>query len=298
MTTNALRVLVVAKDSAYETYVRRAKEARVRALLKAGDASVARLRRADAHHRAAVEAVRSTLAQEGVKAVFRPLTKVGSTAGFDLVVSVGGDGTLLGVSHAVATDTPVFGVNSAPQDSVGFLCSARGATEARVKLRDAVRGKLPSTPLARMRVCIDGEEVHRRVLNDVLYTHRNPATTARYFLRHARVNEEQKSSGIWVCTASGSTAATRSAGGKVLPARSRRLQWVVREPYHSGEGELRLHKGLVEPGQVLEVHNKMREGALYLDGPLLVVPLEIGQRVRFELSPEPLCVLGYERPSE
>ena len=45
----------------------------------------------------------------------------------DLVVAVGGDGTLLAASHNVV-DVPILGVNSAPGHSVGFFCAAKRPT--------------------------------------------------------------------------------------------------------------------------------------------------------------------------
>ena len=37
-------------------------------------------------------------------------------AGRDLVVILGGDGTLTSIAHSIDSDTPVMGVNSHPQD--------------------------------------------------------------------------------------------------------------------------------------------------------------------------------------
>jgi NAD+ kinase len=285
------RVLVISKKSAYENYVRRYKMALVRALLRAKDPVVANLRRADLHHGEALIEVREALESLGLRARFRDRSKVGTIEGFDLVITVGGDGTLLSVSHSIGS-TPVFGVNSAPYDSVGFLCSARRGN-VRERLAALLAGKLPTTHLARMQVSVDGKVVHTRVLNDCLYAHRNPAMTARYFLVFRGVTEEQKSSGIWIGPAAGSTAAIRSAGGRRLAPTSQLVQFVVREPYNPEGGRYAYRQGLVSPDDVFEVWNKMREAALYLDGPRSVVPLEIGQRVRFSVSPEPLHVIGF-----
>lgn len=286
-------MLVVAKKSAYDYYVRRYKMARVQKLLRARDPSVARLERADKHHSETLVEVREALAALGLRARFRDRSQVGSVDGFDLVLTVGGDGTLLSVSHAVG-DTPMFGINSAPLDSVGYLCSARRGNVGE-RLTAAVEGRLRAVRLARMRITLDGRPVHTRVLNDVLYAHKNPAMTARYILMCRAEPEEQKSSGIWIGPAAGSTAAIRSAGGRVLAPRSRMLQYVVREPYTPTGMAFRCERGLVAPGEALEIWNKMREAALFVDGPRTVVPVEIGQRVRFDLSPEPLRVIGLER---
>jgi NAD+ kinase len=130
------------------------------------------------------------------------------------------------------------------------------------------------------------------VLNDALFAHAHPANTSRYLLTVGDHTEAQRSSGIWVSTATGSTAAIHSAGGRVLPLRSRKLQYVVREPYAApGERAVCLG-GVLRQGQVFEVANKMREAKVYLDGPRTALTVEIGQRVRFERSEEPLMLLG------
>ena len=81
--------------------------------------------------------------------------------------------------------------------------------------------------LSRMSVIRNGAPVSTRVLNDALFCHRSPAATTRYILKLGKLVEEQKSSGFWIGPAAGSTAAQRSAGGKILPLASTDLQLVV-----------------------------------------------------------------------
>src|SRR3989338_8378221 len=52
---------------------------------------------------------------------------IGKKFAADLLITVGGDGTALTTSH-FTDDIPILGVNSAPQSSVGFFCSATPAT--------------------------------------------------------------------------------------------------------------------------------------------------------------------------
>jgi NAD+ kinase len=287
------RVLVVSKRSAYDIYVRQHKMQRVQELLRNNDPSVERLVRADKHHRETLAEVRAALKELGLKARFRDRAQRGSMEGFDLVLTVGGDGTLLSVSHDLAS-TPILGINSAPLDSVGFLAGAQKGNVLE-RLAAIIEGRTPLQRLARMRVSVDGREVHRRILNEVLFAHKSPAMTSRYFLSVGEITEEQKSSGFYIGPAVGSTAAIRSAGGRVLPLRSKKLQLIVREPYTPDGSRYRIEHVLIDPGTKVEALNKMREGYLFLDGPRQPLPLEIGQRVNFDLSPEPLYVFGIDR---
>lgn len=284
------RVLVIAKRTAYDRYIRQQGVPRVRELLDRGDVTVARMMRADEHHQRTVEEVQRALEAVGARATLRYRDRVESVEAFDLVVTVGGDGTLLWVSHAVG-ETPMLGVNSAPQDSVGFLCGTRMG-EVYPHLEAIAKGAAPRVKLARMQVGVDDEVVHRRVLNDVLFANPHPAHTSRYLVSFRGTLEEQKSSGLWVSTAAGSTAAIRSAGGRLLSLRSKLLQFVVREPYSADGNPYATPRGLVHAGEKLEVLNKMRECRLYIDGPRLSHPVELGQRVSFSSSDEPLTLMG------
>jgi NAD+ kinase len=286
----ARRVLVISKRSAYDLYVRQKKVARVIALLDRNDATVARLLRADSHHAQTVDEVRAAIDHVGWRATFRERDRIGEVAGFDLVISVGGDGTLMWVSHSVG-DTPMLGVNSAPQDSVGFLCGTyMGAV--REHLVAIEEGRVARVRAARMQVAVDGAVVQRRVLNDVLFAHPVPAITSKYILEFGGACEEQKSSGLWVSTAAGSTAAIRSAGGRPMPFRSRMLQYAVREPYLAPGAEYQHVRGFVHPDESLRVRNKMRDARLYADGSRNAVSVELGQIVEFSLSDEPLVLMG------
>src|SRR5690606_9231413 len=120
-------------------------------------------------------------------------------------------------------NTPILGVNSAPNHSIGFFCAARRGNIGRL-LNQALSGELPATKLTRMKVEVDGRRISNRVLNEALFCHEIPAATSRYILRYSGQREEQRSSGVWVGTAAGSTGALRSAGGRVLPLLSQSLQ--------------------------------------------------------------------------
>lgn len=286
------RVLVIYKKSAYQIYVRERKNARIQELLDADDDSVHRLRHAHEDHSQALEEARGILAGLGARAVFRYRSDAGTSEAFDLVLTLGGDGTLLWASHRVSAQIPIVAINTAPEDSVGYFCAGTKHTMGDV-LDDALAGRLTQRKLTRMHVSVDGEAVHNRVLNDVLFAHECPAATARYVLFHGDEAEEQKTSGLWVGPAAGSTAAQKSAGGQVMPIGSRRLQYVVREPYALGGKPARLTRGYVGPSEELRVQSRIRAGRLYVDGPHLGRVIDMGSELVMRASDEPLLLLGF-----
>jgi NAD+ kinase len=286
------RVLVVHKKSAYQIYVRERRHPQVASLLRRKSPAVAGLMRAHRAHMETLRLARKALRDLGAQAVFRQRNEPGQINGYDLVVTIGGDGTLLWASQMVPADRPVVAINSAPKDSVGYFC-AGCSDDLHDILAAALAGRLPATRLTRMQIDIDGVPVYGRVLNDVLFSHPIPAGTTRYAIRHAGVQEEQRSSGVWISTAAGSTAAIRSAGGRVLPIGSKRLQFMVREPYeHHGVG-YRVLRGMIAPGEQLEIQSHMRSGRLYIDGPRIFRPVDIGSVLRMYASDQPLTLLGF-----
>jgi NAD+ kinase len=274
---------------------------RVATLLDARDETVSRVRPAHEDHCETVEEVRRALADLGAQAdwVTRP-HKFAVASGCDLVVTIGGDGTLLATSHGIGRDVPLLGVNSAPAHSVGFFCAAKKGT-VRESLAAALQGSLAPTELTRMRVELNGRLLDMRVLNEALFCHPSPAATSRYILRIfgprrlVVAEDEQKSSGLWVGPAAGSTAAQRSAGGSVLPLSSRQLQYVVREPYEPHREVFHMVQGLVDVGDCLSLRCKMRHARLFLDGDHIVHEVSIGDSVTMSASDEPLLVLGLAR---
>ncbi len=290
------KILVLLKRTPYTEYVLTDGDSHVMKLVAQRDPSVARWRKSHDDHETTVTELRAALTRLGETAVFSdaPTTMIDET--FDLVVTVGGDGTLLAASHQLGPDTRLLGINSAPQHSVGFFCGGhKGNVHA--TLKKALTNKLPSTTLSRMQVSLNNRVLHARVLNEALFCHASPAATSKYILtvrakRGGAREEEQKSSGLWIGPAAGSTAAQRSAGGKVLPLTSTQIQYVVREPYTPLGKRLRMIQGLVGDGGEIELRNKMRTARLYLDGHKTEFKLALGDVLVMSRSPEPLCVLG------
>jgi NAD+ kinase len=287
---SAPRVLVIYKRTTFQRF-RGGKSTRIQALLDQGHRSVASLLEAHEAHLATLERTKEVLKHLGVDARFRHSYTPEPDDAWDLVVTLGGDGTLLWASHLVGPETPMLAINSAPRTSVGYFCAGDSGQVGEL-IEAALAGDMRATKLSRMQVSVDGELVHTRVLNDVLFCHECPAATTRYLLKRGDLEESQMSSGLWAGPAAGSTAAVRSAGGRVLPIGSQKLQFVVREPYHRGDVRLQLQKGVLAADEELTLVSLIREGQLYFDGANRVQAVDIGSEVTFSRSPETLHLLG------
>jgi NAD+ kinase len=291
MSVRASTVYVVAKHSQFQKHVLDRKDARAIELLARHDPVVARWKRADARHRRTLDAVLSRLEKLGASTkIVTSLNMRFSPRDAALVLSVGGDGTLLSASHNIGAE-PLLGVNSSPEHSVGYFCAARPENLS-VMISLSLEGRLKAQALTRMSVYVNDRLRSSRVLNEVLYSHRIPAAVSRYILEYRGKAEEQRSSGFWIGTAAGSTGALHSAGGRKMPLQSSQLQLVVREPYTPPGMAIAMRRLTVPKGQALYARTKMDQAVLFLDGPYRRIHVGLGDVVRFEGSPEHLNVLG------
>ncbi len=206
-----------------------------------------------------------------------------------LVVTVGGDGTLLAAAHWV-TEASLLGVNSAPRSSIGYLSIARRSNMART-LAQIARGTLAPQKVVRIEAEVAGKRLPP-ALNDFLLAHQQPAATSRYRLRLGPRAEDHRSSGLWVATPAGSTAGIHSAGGQVMPLGARRLEFRARELYRIRGHKAVLESGFVKPGEELLVESAMADGWLYQDGSRMMVPFPFGAKAVFRVAEQPLLLFA------
>ena len=140
--------------------------------------------------------------------------------GVELVVVVGGDGSILGVAREVAhTGVPVLGVN---RGGLGFLADI-APQQIRAKLGAVLVGErtVEERFLLDARVYRDGEAVDAAAaLNDVVV---HAGSMSRMMDFQVSIDGdfvyEQRSDGLIVSTPTGSTAYALSAGGPIMHPR-------------------------------------------------------------------------------
>jgi len=290
------RVLVVYKKDAYQQYLQEQRDPHLIRLLRRSHPDALDMQRAHVAHEEALNAILHALRQLPVEFDLAYRADLRITKRYSLVVSVGGDGTFLQAARSV-TRTPLLGVNSDPLRSEAVFCAATRRTFPRL-MRLALQGRLPERRLYRLQVRLNGRRLPQRALNDVLVVHDDPATMSRYRLRIGAREETQKSSGLWVATAAGSSSAVLAAGGVRLPWGARRFQYRPREIYRGRLSRCRLRGGVLPPRAALQVTWLMRRGSAFVDGPHVKIPLRFADRLEIRLSlADPLRVLGLRSSS-
>ena len=197
-------ILVVVKQTPYEQYLQ----------LKAqGKAPVAlrweRLKNRFTAHRQCVDSVTSILESVGVSysVIRRDELHRGSLVDKDLVIAVGGDGTILNTSSFIDDSVPLLGINSDPtrpeeqvvtnakdeRRSRGALC-ATSATNVHDILPRIIYGSLSPALRSRIQCLVRSTYTETRLppaLNDILVAHPIPAAVSRFRLSLCRGNVAQ-----------------------------------------------------------------------------------------------------------
>jgi NAD+ kinase len=296
-------------------------------------------------------------------------------ADVDLMVAVGGDGTVLSAAHFLDHGTiPLLGINSDPnvshedrsvtknmdeRKSHGALCmctardmdgqlaavlSGGGHVQLRTRLRCTVKSTFSETRLV-------------PALNDLLLANPSPAAVSRFRMGWLQLSKPAAvlaqspsptavptvptpsdaygtvtrfggkaydvtrsinvwSSGMWVCTATGSTAAMAAAGGQPMDTDSSDIQYLIREhmierlpqplsvlPYAEQEESssnnaandeslltdtTEINNRMVTGDEKLHVRWNSQRGRIFIDGSHLTHNLELGDEIMIDNKAPPL----------
>lgn len=277
-------------------------------------------------------------------------------ADVDLMVAVGGDGTVLSSAHFLDHGTiPLLGINSDPNKhedmqvskkktderrSHGALCMFT-ATNMEEGLEQILYGEGQLRTRARIRCKVKSTFSETRLvpaLNDLLVANPSPAAVSRFRMGwlhpldegveedmnpnpHSIDNPSKNysqygtltrfggipyevtnslnvwSSGMWVCTPIGSTAAMAAAGGTIQDPDSMDLQFLIREhmiePNQTmDDGTPILHKdvdnGMLADGQKMHLRWNSQKGRIFIDGSHLTHNLELGDEILIDNLAAPL----------
>ncbi len=289
------RALVVYKKSSYQKQVLEERSTYYRRLLRQKNLSVRDWHRLHKEHQAAIRLVERCLKNLGIQFKAYNRFEIKTPIKADVIITVGGDGTFLEAAHYAKREL-MFGVNSTPSSSVGHF-SAVHVAHFEKKLEQVLAGKGKQQHLQRLQAYHCRRKIGPPVLNEILFTSQNAGGTSRYWIRKNKGKqkggfEEHKSSGIWIATPAGSTAAIHSAGGRRLPIEAIKFSYRVRELYRQRGVRHRIRSGILGPKDAIQITSKMEDGTLYIDGSHVMLPVRRGETITFQLSSEPLRIVA------
>ena len=264
-----MNILVVYKKSKYEIY-RYVND--TQQYVNSDSEHARKMRQSHEVQKASIEKVYDVLEKMGVnfEAVYR--ADLRTIKNKDLVLSLGGDGTFLEVSHYL-TDIPIMGVNTDSENSTGYFCCCDAESFERTINEFE---KLPRQKVNRLEVQLDNV-ILEPALNDVFFGHPCPAAVSRYDLN----SEKHKDSGVLMCTAIGSTAWMYQENGIVMSIDSFEIQYKVRGKRNA----------LPEFAAELKLTSFTREGRIYIDGEHLNYECGLGSKLIIR-NGMPLTIMG------
>jgi NAD+ kinase len=208
----------------------------------------------------------------------------------DLVIALGGDGTLLRAARWVANrDTPVLGVNLG---NLGFL-AAYGRSELQEALRAATAGELVCQPRLRMLVEVyRGHQLRASQVgcNDCYVKHGElPRMLVLRTSIGGKVAADIRADGLIVSTPMGSTAYNLAAGGPIVDSDTDTWTLTPICPHTLTHRPVVTRSG--HP-VAIELLGPEDSGAatLSVDGQWSFA-LSLGDRVVIRRSPTPLCLV-------
>ncbi len=166
------------------------------------------------------EEVRNYLGTLGIKAdiyMFNGFSEQYPFHGYDFVITMGGDGTVLFAARGCAPlEIPIFPVNFG---SFGFIASVQ-KSEWKKDLDDFLAGKAVVVERSMIKADLVRGGMRRLTatgLNDIIICGKTAAHTVSFNVSYDDVPlGEMKADGVIISTATGSTAYSASAGGPII----------------------------------------------------------------------------------
>ncbi|MCF7861011.1 NAD(+)/NADH kinase [Candidatus Woesearchaeota archaeon] len=210
----------------------------------------------------------------------------------EIIITVGGDGTFLRAAHYMEKKAVICGINSDPTVKEGFFTSADD-TNFKERIHMIFQGKFKTTKLTRLDVWIGNKKIEP-ALNEVYIGSAKPYLMSRYNIKINGCSEFQKSSGVLISTASGTYAWIGSAGGRKLPMRSQKIQYLVRDPYFGTLTPAKCLKGFMQSSEAVITPCRMDNCIVVVDCLTREYPVKAGKEITISKSPNPVNLIKFD----
>jgi NAD+ kinase len=292
MTARKLRILIIRKRSLLEL-LHLNKSPRIVHYLNSFPNCHSELQRAKDAHINTLDVVKQCLDRYNCQYAIHTRTSFRKSflKNIDLVITIGGDGTLLEIARYV-TKIPILGVNSDPKKSIGHFCTTNSLNFAAV-FTQFFKNNALLTYMPRMAISIDGKVSKQLILNDVYVTNQNHGEMIRIDVRadtkktlasnqYSNLFFSSRCTGFLICTSMGSSAWMYNEGGVIQPVVSTDLQYKELGKRHATHGFTKK----------LEIVSHMPKGIVCIDGSHRTMKFGFGQKLILYANQHPTIIVG------
>lgn len=293
-----MKFLIIKKNTNYELHADEVND-----LIKKGGFGAwfyEDLKRAHLQHQQTLEILIDTMNKRSLSfdivGRFEPWPEIDD---YDFIITIGGDGSVLSASSQIKGNRPILiGIKSS-DSSEGFLCGV-DRTEIDSFFEDLLSDKVKFSSILRLQAKINRVSegttiISPPALNEFLYSNISPAGTTRYALNFNNNIEVQKSSGVWISTAIGSSGSVHASGASVMSPTLNQALFQVREPYKGKSLYKLISKQFNPDTDSLQIENHLRSAILSIDGTNNTIELEYADRISFEKANSLSLLLSSKR---
>ncbi len=206
----------------------------------------------------------------------------------DLIITLGGDGIFIGVSHFLR-NTPILGLNSDPLTSEGALKEISALDNKNII--KILNGNYKIKQKTRARIILNNKFLKELAINEVYVGTKTQAHASRYVLKFNKKEEEQRSSGIIISTGTGSTAWFKSTGGKKFKQSKKELRFIVREQFKGKLFKGKITSGKITKTKTIEIYSKQNTDGIIIIDSNIFYDFNKKDRVKIQISKQNLIVI-------
>jgi len=247
-----------------------------------------------------IHSVKDKLRKEGVDVEIRWMSRekmnIAELHGLDLILVAGGDGTFLSTSHLITDKTPVIGVNTDTEKSVGFylksdLKNIKKDLELILTSKSGEGYYLHSLPRLLATIHTQSRNIINTdlALNDLLISNTVAYYPSKYFIRYNGKKDYQTSSGIIVFTSAGYSGWAKNVLRKEIRMKEDEFGFVVREPMNA-----KYVKGILKKDKELIIESDMHRGFVVPDS-YDEYHFGRGAKIRIRLVEKSLNVVSFSK---
>jgi NAD kinase len=245
-----------------------------------------------AKHYESLDIVRKHLTERKIpfQIIYMPNAAYDEFKGRDMILSLGGDGTVLNTARYILNSAPLLAIRS-DSTSVGALCTINA-----VRFEETLDKIIGEEYTVQHWTRIEGKLGNRKdiALNEIVIGSKYLVDTAKYEITFRGKSERQYSSGLIVCTGSGSSAWYKNIlrTGESFPKEKEELYFTSMFDFIDYKYELA--KGNVHKDEVLYVRSNMNvDGKISFDcgKEKRMWDFKRGQVVEIRISDKPLKVI-------